>query len=63
MQLNSIALFFLLEVAHVVACLGFAFATFVPQIHLTFVVQFLFFDLEVLTIFPFQILAVSTVQI
>lgn len=56
MRLNSNAFLFLLEAEHVVSCFGFAFPTFVPQIHFAFVVHFLFFDLDVLTIFTFRFL-------
>lgn len=41
--MNSNALHLLLEIEHVICCIGFAFATFVTKIHLAFVVQFLFF--------------------
>lgn len=58
MRQNSTAFFFSPEVEHIVFCLGLTIATFVSHIHFTFVVQFFFFDLEILTIFPLQILAV-----
>lgn len=61
MQLNSTLFFFFLEVEHIISCLDFA--TFVTQIYFAFGLRFLFFDFHVLTIFPFQILAVWTVQI
>lgn len=63
MQLDRSVFCFLLEVEHVVSCLGFGFATFVLQIHFAFVVQFLSFDLEVLKIFLLQHLALSTAKL
>lgn len=61
--MNSTAFFFLIAVEQVVSCLGFVFAIFDPQIHCAFVIRFLFFHLEILTIFSRQIFAVTLTKI
>lgn len=62
-QLISTALSFLFEVECVNAVLVLPLKHFVPQIHVTFVVQFALFDLEILTIFPLQTFVVSPAHI